>query len=100
MFGVTADVVKFHCNNTKQSHVAVFFFLFCYCTLCTSVPVLRAGATTGVIWLFGIKLDSVPNADIEVRDGSWTANNGCSMDTCSEQRQRRRMKRGGWGEEK
>ena len=42
---------------------------------------LRAGATTGVIWLFRIKRVSVPNADIEVGDGSWTANNGCLMDT-------------------
>ena len=31
--------------------------------------------------LFRIKRDSVPNVDIDVGDGSWTANNGCLMDT-------------------
>ena len=47
--------------------------------------------------LFRIIRDSVPNADIDVGDGSWIVFDGY---TCSEQCRRREMKRGGWGEEK
>ena len=39
----------------------------------------------------------MPNADIDVGDGSWTANNGCLMDTHALSNV---GEEGGWSEEK